>query len=170
MQESQWGFLIRSRSEVCRYNIWGVSNISNACAQTVVLTDSERQELTRMRLSSRVGPPYRHHKDYLLSRQKRIERSYRNGFYRGIHRAWLILAIINRSKHWLANHSTYIFVRISLRVRHSPVPIPVHLKDEEKKLLDRDEQIKVCEKVPPGVPSVWSSPMLAGHVEEEWEG
>ena len=44
--------------------------------------------------------------------------------------------------------------------RHSPVPTPVHLKAESKSLLDRDETIKVCEKVPSGIPSVWLSVML----------
>ena len=135
-------------------------NISNACAQTVVRTESERQALAECGCPRRVGPPppperlpFEPTKENRKKLQEWILQRYSSSAF-------------NTCDHQpiktLAGEPLDIHFRedITPMARHSPVPIPVHLKDEVKKLLDRDEQIKVCEKVPPGVPSVWLSPML----------
>ena len=43
---------------------------------------------------------------------------------------------------------------------HTPIPVPVHWKDEVKAQLDRDVQLGVIEPVPWGEPTTWCSRMV----------
>ena len=43
---------------------------------------------------------------------------------------------------------------------YTPVPVPLHFKDQVKEDLDRDVRIGVLEPVPQGTPTVWCSRML----------
>ena len=43
---------------------------------------------------------------------------------------------------------------------HSPIPIPIHWQKEVKAGLDRDVDIGVIEKVPPGTPTTWCHRMV----------
>ena len=46
---------------------------------------------------------------------------------------------------------------------HNPATIPVHWEEEEvKKLLDRDVEIGILDKVPANKPTVWLHRMVAG--------
>ena len=43
---------------------------------------------------------------------------------------------------------------------HSPIPVPIHWKEEAKKDLDRDVENGIIEPVPIGDPAIWCSPMI----------
>ena len=43
---------------------------------------------------------------------------------------------------------------------HSPIPIPLHWRDQVKAGLDRDEALGVIERVPAGTPTTWCSRMV----------
>ena len=136
-------------------------NVSNACSNSVIVTETKKDaSMAKCGCPKRVDPPpppeqipFEATKENRQKLQEWILSTYASSAF-------------NTCDHQpiktLSGKPLEIHFREDVHpvARHSPVPIPVHLKEEVKKLLDRDEQIQVCERVPSGVPSVWLSPML----------
>ena len=43
---------------------------------------------------------------------------------------------------------------------HSPIPLPVHWKEDVKNILDKDVKLGILEKVPVGEPVQWCTRMV----------